>query len=208
MDYSKLAKTLEGLQTVESIAKIINVNKRTAINYIYELRKLGLAETFYGKRKIRMYKIRSIKKPETGYPGLYETINKYSKVKIIPSQEHRIHDYELTVEEAIVRAIKSGSFRLVLASLGLFAKVENWSLLNKLAKKERITRKIGALYDIARTTIRVRKMDKRTRASLLKGKVKSKYIINRLRSKQFLDIEKLWRVYVPFNRADLEVYKE
>ena len=38
----------------------------------------------------------------------------------------------------------------------------------------------------------------------------NKYIIENLRGKQeyFKDIEKVWKVYIPFNKGDLMRYKE
>ena len=51
-------------------------------------------------------------------------------------------------------------------------------------------------------------MDIRTKKALLKGKLKDKYIIKRIKSTDFKDIEKKWNVFIPFNKADLEVYKE
>lgn len=208
MNIGKTAKTLQGLQTVDTVAKKLNISRRTAINIIWRLRKQGLVETGSNKRKIRIYRIRSVKKPEIGYKGLYEIINDNSKVKIFTKQSHIIHDHKLSIEEAIVRAVKEKDFRTILASLGLFNKVKNWQRLAGFAQKESITRKIGALYDVARTIIKVRRMDKRTRKALLKGKLKNRYIINRIKSRDLRDIEKEWNVYVPFNKADLEVYKE
>jgi hypothetical protein len=208
MDLGKLAKKLEGLQTISNICKILGISRRTAVNYVFLLRKGGFLETIYGKRKIRMYKIRPVVKEETGYPGLIETIDKYSKVKIIGKYEHRIYSHRMTVEEALVRAVKSRQFRIILSALGLFSKITNWSLLGNLAKKEMAGRKIGALYDVARDTFKVARMDKRTRTALLKSKIRDKYIIEGIRSKDFRQIEKIWNVYIPFNKADLEVYEE
>lgn len=208
MDLNKTAKMLEGLQTADTAAKRLNVSKRTAVNTIWKLRKEGLIETGYGKRKIRLYRISAVKKPETGFRGLYDIINENSKVKLFTAQQYRVHDHELTVEEAIVRVVKEGDFRTILAALGLFNKIKSWPKLLEFAKKEQITRKIGALYDAARKTIRVKKIDERTRNALLKGKAKDKHIIKGIRSSDFRDIEKNWNVFLPFNKADLEVYKE
>ncbi len=209
MDIIKLAKKLEGLHTISSIAKLLNINKRTAINYISKLRKEGLIKTTYGLRtKARLYKISTYKKRE--YPlGLYDIVNKYSRVKLATAQEYKIHK-ELTIEEALIRIVKTQRFRLILASLELFNKVKNWPELLKLAKKEYIGRKIGALYDIARIIIKIKKIDKRTRKGLLNSKIKNRYIIKGLKSKDenIKKIERLWGVYIPFNKADLEIYKE
>jgi len=208
MGLNETAKALEGLQTADTIAKKLWISKRTAVNIIWKLRKKGLVETGYGKRKIRIYKISRIKKPDLGYKGLYEVINKNSRLKIFAKEAHRIHDHKLTIEEAIVRAVETGDFRTILAALGLFNKVKNWSSLLWYAKKAGATRKVGALYDAAKNSMKVRKMDERTRKALKKGKTKERYIIKNIKSKDFKDIENEWNVHIPFNKADLEVYKE
>ena len=208
MEIIQLAKRLEGLQTADSISVNLGVDKRTAINYVWQLRKKGYVETVYGKRKIRMYKISPIKPIKTGYPGLYEFLNQNSKIKIYPPYTNRIYDHKPTAEEMIVKAVQTGDFRTVLSALNLFNKIKDWALLSELAKKENVGRKIGALYDAARTIIRARRMDERTRKSLLKSEVDSKFIIKNARTKDLNHIEKMWNVYLPFNKADLEAYKE
>lgn len=208
MDIQGLAKKLEGLQTVSSISKILDIDRRTAINYIFLLRKKGFVGTLYGKRKIRMYRIRTVQRKERGYEGLYEIINKNSKVKLVEPYREIVYTHKLSFEEAIVRAVKSGKFRLILASLGLFNKIKNWHRLFIFAKKENVGRKIGALYDITRKIIKVKKMDERTRKALLKTKMDNKFIVDKVKSKDFKEIGKIWKVYIPFNKADLEVYKE
>src|SRR3989338_3298836 len=206
MDLQNIAKSLEGLQTVDTIAKRLGISRRTAINLIWILRKKGLVETGYGKRKIRLYRIRAIKKPDIGFKGLYDIINENSKVKVFAKEQHRIHGHKLTIEEAIIRAIEEEDFRTILTALGLFNKIKDWSRLLKFAKKEKLTRKVGALYDVARTAIKVKRIDKRIRKALLKGTVGDKYIVKKIRSADFKDIEKEWNVFIPFNKADLAVY--
>jgi hypothetical protein len=208
MKLIQLAKRLEGLQTADSIAVNLDVDKRTAVNYVWQLRKKGYVETVYGKRKIRMYKISPIRHIKSGYPGLYEFLNQNSKIKIYPPYANRIYDHKPTAEEMIVKAVQTGDFRTVLSALNLFNKIKDWALLSELAKKENVGRKIGALYDTARTIIRARRMDERTRKSLLKSEVDSKFIIKNARTKDLNHIEKVWNVYLPFNKADLEAYKE
>ncbi|MBI2649956.1 hypothetical protein HYX04_01440 [Candidatus Woesearchaeota archaeon] len=208
MDIIGTAKRLEGLQTVDSLAKNLNINRRTAINYIWMLRKKGFVETVYGKRKIRMYKISPLKANKLGYPGLYEYLNQNSKIKIYAPYTNRIYDHEPTPEEMIVKAVKTGDLRTVLSSLALFNKVKNWQRLSQIARKELIGRKIGALYDTARTIIRVRKMDKKTRKALLRSNIDSRFIVKNARTRDLKQIESIWKVYLPFNKADLEAYKE
>ena len=207
MELLKIAKELEGLQTVNSIAKQLNVDRRTSINYAWALRKKGFLENVYGGR-VRLYRINPLIKRKTGY-SFYELLNKYSKVKLAVREDYIIHsEKEPSVEEILVRAVKNDNFRVVLASLGLFNKIRSWSRLYKFAKNYNVRRKIGALYDVAREIIRVRRMDDKTRKWLLNAKNEEIYIIPRFKSKSFQDIEKKWNIFIPFNKADLEVYKE
>ena len=208
MDLVELVKKLEGLHTADSVAKTLNVGRRTAINYIWLLRKNSFVETIYGKRKIRMYRISPFKVKKAGYPGFYEFLNQNSKIKIYAPYINRIYDHKPTIEETIVKAVKTRDFRTVLSALSLFNKIKDWSFLSQIARKENIGRKVGALYDAARTIIRVRRMDERTRKSLLKNKIKDKFIVKNARTNDLKDIEKIWNVYLPFNKADLEAYKE
>ncbi|MBI2657202.1 hypothetical protein HYX08_00740 [Candidatus Woesearchaeota archaeon] len=208
MDLINLAKRLEGLQTVDSIAKNLDVNRRTAINYIWLLRKRGFVETIYGKRKIRMYRISPLKKNKFGYPGLYDFLNQHSKIKIYPPYEERIYDHKPSAEEMIVKAVKTGDLRTILSSLALFNKIKNWRILSEIARKELVGRKIGALYDAARTIIRVKRMDKKTRKALLNSKIEGKFIVKYARTRDLKEIEKKWKVYLPFNKADLEAYND
>ena len=208
MNTIELAKKLEGLQTVDSIAKTLGIDRRTAINYIWKLRKKGFVETIYGKRKIRMYRISPFKVIKAGYPGLYEFLNQNSKIKVYAPYKERIYDHKPTIEEIIVRAVKTGNLRTILSSLALFNKVKNWHRLSEIARKDNIGRKTGALYDAARTIIKVKRMDKKTRKALLKSKIENKFIVKNARTKDLKHIEKEWKVYLPFNKADLEVYKK
>ncbi len=200
-------KELEGLNTIDLVAKKLNIKKSTAIKKIWELRKLGYVETSGGGKKPRLYRV-GRKIPKVGNPGLYEVVNQNSPIKLVKPYEHRIIDKKLTIEEAIIRAIKSEEFRLILASLALFKKVENWPRLYRFAKAENVRRKVGALYDVARRIVKTRRMDKKTRRLLLNAKNEKRYIIRGLKSKNFQSIEKSWNVCIPFNMADLMRYKE
>ena len=111
-----------------------------------------------------------------------------------------------SIEEILARGIDIMEFRVVLGVLGLFNKIKSWSKLKYFADKYDIGRKIGALYDVARTIIRVKRMDKRIRKGLLNGK--GGYIINNVKTRDFKNIEKEWKVFIPFNKQDLMVYKE
>jgi len=209
MDWLKLAKILRGLHTVETIQNVLKINRKTAVNYVYELRKRGFVETERGKNRVRRYRIRLLKDIERGGNlGLYETLNKYGRIQLWEPYKERIYDHKLSIEETIVGCVKTKRIRVILASLALFNKVRDWKKLREYAEKEKVGRKVGALYDVAKTKLKVRKMDKRIRKSLLKSKVDSKYMVDLFKSKNFQEIEKEWRVFIPLNRADLGAYDE
>jgi len=202
----ELAVALQGLQTVSTICKKMGISRKTAINYVYELRKAGFVRTTRGNKKLRIYEISSVSRRDLGYPGFYDIINKYSPLKIAKPYEHRVYK-PLAIEEVIVRAIKMQDFRTVLASLALFRHVSDWSLLYTYSKKENVRRKVGALYELSRQVVRVRRIDKRIGKKLLLG-TDDKFIIPDVHSKDFHAIEKKWKVYIPFNRKDLSKLKE
>lgn len=206
MEAFDIARKVEGLQTVNSLARLLGVGSRTAANYACLLRKAGFLTTAYGGRKIRIYRINPLPRKERGY-SFYALLNKYSKVKLAVRQDYFIYaPKEPSVEEILARAVAREQFRVILASLGLFNKVKNWARLKKFSDRYGVGRKIGALYGVAKTCMRVRRMDERTRRGLHKGK--KGYICPGVKSKHFQDIEKEWGVFIPLNKADLEVYKE
>ena len=204
----ELAKKLEGLNTLEMAKNKLNVRKSTAIKIISLLRKEGFVETSGGGKQPRLYKISPIRLTAKEKMGLYDIINKYSKVKLFEPFKHKVMDRKLTIEEAISMAIKERNFRITLAALGVFKFVKDWSKLHYYAKKYKVRKEVGALYDIARICMKTGKMDERTRKSLLKIKIRKIYIIKNAKSKDFKNIEKIWNVYIPFNMADLMRYKE
>ena len=210
MDKSKAletAKKLQGLRTIKSIMREMGIKKSTAIRTVHELRKHGLVRTSGGGSQPRLYRITTTPQIEVGGRGLYDTINKYSRVKLAPTHKHRISGRDMSVEEAIARAAESGSIRTIMASLGLFNHVKDWSRLYHYAKKYDVRRKVGALYDTARTIMKTRRMDERIRKKLKNGK-EGKFMVRNMKSDDFLDIQKEWKVYVPLNKADLRRYEE
>lgn len=204
----EIAKKLQGLHTVSTMSKNLGVKKRTAVNFAWKLRKNGYLTSTGGGGNIKFYRISPIKFKKIGGYSLYGLVNKYSRIKLNTTEEYIIHSKkEPTVEEILVRAIAFGEFRLMLASLDLFNKIKNWSRLKEFAEDYRIGRNVGALYDVARKFIKVRRMDERTRKALLKSNGK-KFLFYRVKSKNFQDIEKKWNVFIPLNKQDMEIYKE
>ena len=199
-------KSVEGFQTVESIMDLLKVNRNKAIYYVHRLKKEGYVKTKRLSNNRRVYNISLENK--LGGKSYYDIINQHSPIKIAVPVIYKIYGKEPSLEETLVYAIKTGNFRTTLASLALFKKIDNWSKLYNLAKENHIGRQVGALYDVARKIMRVRKMTKRFRNnSIPKDNHKFYYIIPGLKSEDFQDIEKIWRVYLPFNKKDLEEYK-
>ncbi len=206
----ELIKKLEGTHTLGSIIEILNENsiktsKEKAIYLIYNLRKKGFVKTKRLSNNKRVYNI-SFDNMLGGF-NYYEIINENSPIKLAIHEDYKIHGKKKLLEEALIYALKKNEIRPVLASIALFKKINNWPLLYQLAKKENLQRQIGALYDVARTIIKTRKMTQRFRnLSLPKKDDKFQYIINGLRSKDFSNIERIWKVYIPLNKTDLEDY--
>ena len=203
-----ILRKLEGLNTIDLIAKKLNVKESTAIKKIHELRKFGHVETSGGGKQPRLYRVYRNKIVKIGNPGLYDIINKNSPVKISRPYEERIVGRKLSIEEALIRAIKTEKYRVILASLALFNKVKDIPKLYKLAKKEDVRRKLGALYEVARNTIRTKKINEKHLRLMLKAKNEKAFIVPKVKSKDFKDIENKWRVYIPFNKQDLWRLKE
>jgi hypothetical protein len=203
METNDLLKQLEGIQTIESVKDILKVNKKRAIYYICRLRKQGYVRTKKQNNNRRVYNISF--ENRLGGKSYVEIINQHSPIKISTSTIYKIYGKEPSLEETLIYAIKTKSLRTILASLALFKNIQNWTELYRLAKENHMKKEIGALYDLAKTIMKVRKMTKRFRRNCQKDKV-FKYIIPPLKSKDFKEIEDTWKIYLPFNREDLEEY--
>ena len=206
MKTEKLLKELAGIQTIQSVMDILKVDKKKAIYYLYRLRKKGYIKTKRQSNNRRVYNISLENK--LGGKSYYEIINQYSPIKIATPIIYKIYGKEPSLEETLIYAIKTKSFRTVLASLALFKRIDNWTELYNLAKENHIERQVGALYDLARKIMRVRRMVKKFRNnSLPKEGFKFGYVIPELKSKDFKEIEATWKIYLPFNMEDLEEYR-
>jgi len=206
MKKSELIKELAGIQTIPSVMDILKVDKKKAIYYLHRLRKEGYVKTRRQSNNRRVYNISLDNK--LGGKSYYEIINQHSPVKISTPVIYRIYGKEPSLEETLVYAIKTKSLRTILASLALFKKMSDWVELYHLAKENHIERQVGALYDLARQIMKVRKISPKFRSSALpKGKYKFEYVVPGLKSKDFMGIEKIWKIYLPFNKKDLEEYR-
>ncbi len=201
-----LLKRLEGMQTIESVMDALNVSRKKAIYHIYRLRKKGYVKTKKMSNNKRVYSISFENK--LGGSSYYEIINKNSPIKIATPKVYKIYGKEPSIEETLIYAIKTRSLRAILASLALFKKIDGWSELYRLAKSNNIERQAGALYDLARRFMKTRRIAKRFINNALPRKNEQfLYIIPSLKSKDFKDIEKKWKVYIPFNNEDMEAYR-
>ncbi len=207
MKTQELLKNVKGIHTIESVKRTLNVDLVKAIYYIHRLRKMGYVKTRYTPEKKRVYYISFDNK--LGGKSYIDVINEYAPLKLVQSDVYKIYGREITVEEAIIYAIKQKRVRFIIACLSLFKKIKNWSALYKLAKNEDCVREVAALYDVARLYIpKIPRMPERFR-NLAKPKKtdKYKYIIKRFDSKHFKELEKKWKVYIPLNKGDLEEYR-
>ncbi len=206
MDQYKLVNKLEGIQNIESVMSILKIKKSTAIKLISLLRKAGYVKTKQTSKKKRVYYISMQNK--IGGKSYYDIINNYSPIKLSEAEIYKIYGREPSLEETLIYAIKTRKLRVISAAISLFKHINNWVLLYDLARKNQAERKVGALYDLSRKFIKTRRMSKKFRNSSLPSKEdKYIYIIEDLESKDFKEIEKTWKVYLPFNLSDLEEYK-
>ena len=206
MEKRELLQKLAGIQTIESVMDILKVDKRMAIYYLYVLRKEGYVKTRRQSNNRRVYNISLDNK--LGGKSYYDIINRYSPIKISTPVIHKIYGKEPSLEETLIYAIKTKSLRTILASLALFKKINNWVELYRLSKENHIERQVGALYDLARSIMKVRKMAAKFRSSALpKEKYKFEYVIPELKSRDFTKIERVWKIHLPFNKKDLEEYR-
>ena len=179
-----LLRMFKGTHTLESIKDILEENgikptNKKAIYLIYRLRKKGFVKTQKLSSNRRLYNISMENK--LGGTSYTEIINELSPVKIWGVEDLRIYGRKPTLEETFIYAIKTKDIRTITAAISLFKKINNWSLLYKLAKKESLQRQVGALYDIAKRIIKTRKMAKRFRnLSLPKKDDKFQYIKEKL----------------------------
>jgi len=207
MDWREIAKRTEGLHTLDSFSRALGIRRGTAVLYIHDLRAAGFVKTMRGARGKRIYEISPLWLREIGSPGIFDTLNENSPLKLREPFEHRVYGRILSPEEAIVRALGTKDHRVILVSLEMFRKIRDFSLLYRLARREGLERQAGALYALCRRYFRVRRMDGRIMRRMKTSSAhsaKEKYIIEGMRSSDFTDIEKEWGVFVPFNKSDMK----
>lgn len=204
MDWRNMAMKAEGMHTIDSFSSSMNIQVNTAVTYIHELRDRGFVKTMHGRKGKRVYRISPLRLKKVGSRGFIGVINKNSSLKIQKPFERRVYGREISIEEAIIEAIKTGNSRIILASVELFKKVRDWSLLYRLAKENGSERHVGALYDLGRKYFRIRRIDGRILRRMNESPVRNIYIIAKRGSDDFKDIEKKWKIRIPFNKSDME----
>ena len=200
MEDIKLLRRIEGLHTIETLQKELNLTKQSTINLISKLRKEEYITLFAGGgKKKRIYRI-TARKQRKRQEGMFDIINKYSpNMKIREWYDHQVHGI-YGPEEALIDALQTQSFRLILASMRLFNHIKDWKKLYILSKEKNCWQKVGALYDVSRLFFKVKKMPERYR----KRKYKKWIKLTQLKKKNFPKISEKWHVYISFNKYDLK----
>ena len=198
MKEEKLRK-IEGLQTVETVSEILGFSRQGTINLLSKLKKERHVTIWEGGNKKRIYKI-TLRKQRKRKPGMFDIINKYSPImKVNLWYDHQVYG-KYGPEEALVDAIQTQSFRLIIASLRLFQHINDWKRLYNLAKEKDCWQQVGALYDLSKLYFRVRKIPK----NYIKTNCRKWKKLTQLKDrKNYPDIEKKWHVHIPFNRKDM-----
>lgn len=197
MNKEETLKSIEGLQTIETVAEALNIKKQSALNLLSKLKKQGYITTNGGRQQKRLYKITTRKQRKRDL-GMFDVINKYSQMKLAPWYDHQVHG-NYGPEEALIDAIQTQSFRVILASMRLFNHITDWPKLYKLAMEKDCWQKVGALYDLSKMYFRVKKMP----AYHLKYKAEKWRSLTQLKKINFPSITKKWHVYIPFNEKDM-----
>src|SRR3989344_3475286 len=198
----EILKTLEGLQTIDTAAEALHMKKQSTLNLMVKLKKERYATVSGGGKQKRIYKITTTRQlPRV--PGMFDILNKYNpNFKLNPWYDHQVHG-PYGPEEALIDAIQTKSFRVILASLRLFNHITDWSKLYKLAKEKDCWPQVGTLHDVAQLFFRVRKLP----SSYAKGNGKHQGFLTReyeTTESAFLPVAQKWNVPIPFRWRDID----
>ncbi len=196
---NELLWKIEGLQTVETVANELDLTRQSTINLLSKLKKMGYVTVSGGGKQKRLYKI-TMRKQRERQAGMFDIINKYSPMKLNPWYDHQVHGM-YGPEEALVDAIQTRSFRVILASLRLYSHIKDWKKLHKMAEEKNVWQEVMALYELARMYFRVKKIHIYPKIKDLK----KKYLIRDYITYEsdFKPITKKWKVHIPFRKNDL-----
>ena len=131
---------------------------------------------------------------------MFDIVNKYSPMKLNPWYDHQVYG-EYGAEEALIDAIQTRSFRVILASLRLYSHIKDWRKLHKMALEKGVWQEVMALYELARMYFRVNKLPKKYYKM---GQYRWKSLTQLKNRDNFRDIQKKWHIYIPFNKKDVE----
>ena len=193
-----ILRKLEGLHTIETAMIALGLKRQSTLNLLCKLKKQQYVITSGGGKRKRLYRISQLKQRPRD-PGMFDIINKYSPhMKVAEWYDHQVHGV-YGPEEALIDAIETESFRLILASLHLFKHIKNWKKLYKLANEHGCWNKVGALYDVARLFFKVTRIPSRYYHIITDKWVQ----LSQLRKLNFPDIAQKWHVFIPFNINDI-----
>ncbi len=201
MKEENILRKLEGLHTIETVMDELGIGRQSALNLLSKLKKEQHVTVSGGGRRKRLYKI-TMRKQLPRVPGMWDILNKYNPdFQLNPWYDHQVHG-KYTVEDVIVDAIETRSFRIILATLRLFNHVTDWPRLYKNAKEKSSWQKVGALYDVAKMFFKVRRMPEKYRKEKSWRKL---FLIRRYitEDKRFLPVERQWNVPIPFKLGDI-----
>lgn len=196
----EILQKLEGLHTIETAMKTLSMKRQSTLNLLSKLKKEQYVTTSGGGKRKRLYKI-TMRKQRPRDPGMFDIINKYSPhMKLAEWYDHQVHGV-YGPEEALIDAIETQSFRVILASLHLFRHIKDWKKLYKLANERDCWNKVGALYDVARLVLD--KIQQKVLRPIKAGKV---YLIKNYPTKEdfIRPIERKWNVAISFRRGDFD----
>ena len=196
-----VVQKLEGLHTVKTAAAAAKLGRQSTINLLGKLRKEGYVTVSGGGKQPRLYKI-TRRKQRPRDSGMFDIINRYSPMKLAPWYDHQVHGH-YGPEEALIDALQTQSFRVILASMRLLNHITNWPKLYRLAREKNSWQKVGALHDTAMRVIRVRRMPKAYKAPTHAHK---QFLIRGCSTKEphLRLVEDKWNVAIPFRKGDLE----
>src|SRR3989338_5712428 len=201
MNQADLLQLLEGLHTVETVADALKIKKQSALNLLVKLKKQQYLTVSGGGRQKRLYKITQTKQ-RPRVPGMFDIINKCSPMKLNPWYDHQVHG-NYGPEEALVDAIQTKSFRVILTSMHLFRHIKDWKKVYNLSRKYNSWQKICAVYDVSMLFIKVGRMPEK----YIHFKPQKWQQLTQLKKKNFPEIANKWKIYIPFNQNDMrEIY--
>lgn len=201
MNQDEILWKLEGLHTVETVMRVLGITRQSVLNLLSRLKKQGYVTTSGGGKQVRLYKI-TMRKQRPRVPGMFDIINRYSPMKLAPWYDHQVHG-QYGPEEALIDAIQTKSFRVILASLRLFNHITDWPKLYRLAREKDCWAKVGALHDIGQIFFRVRKLP----VQYAKGNGQQQGFLTRTYETTepvFLPIAQKWHVPIPFRWGDID----